>query len=162
MAQPLLRLKIRLGDESRVLGTCFDALLALAPTSESVALVLESDRSKSDVVRAEALASLASSSLPEALGAVTEIYPTLADAQLRRVLLTALGGSPTEAAHDFLCHVLGQAPLQEATWALEALKPKLHDDAIRERVWEHLKARQDELLHKYQEYTLSAKGESTS
>ena len=42
VAQPLLRLKIRLGDESRVLGACFDALLALAPTSESVALASSS------------------------------------------------------------------------------------------------------------------------
>ena len=160
VAQPLLRLKIRLGDEPRVLGTCFDALLALAPTPENVALVLASTHSKSDVVQAEALASLASSSLPEAVDAVTRTYPTLTDTQLRRVLLTALGGSPTEAALEFLCYMLEQAPLQEATWALQSLKPKLHDDATRRRILEHLKARQDdELLHEYQQslYALSEK-----
>ena len=152
LTYPLLRLKIRTGDtEPRVLGTCFDALLVLEPNNEMVDLILEYTRSDNDVLQAEALASLASSSIPVAVNAVTEVYPTLTDTQLRRVLLTALGGSAAQEALDFLCATLEMADLQEASWALEALKPKLHDEDLECRVFEQLKARQDdELLRVYQ------------
>lgn len=152
LTYPLLRLKIRMGDvEPRVLGTCFDALLVLEPNRETVDLILEYTHSANDVIQAEALASLASSSVPEGVRKITERYPSLTDTQLKRVLLTSLGGSPTEEAVSFLCDVLKTASSQEATWALEALKPKLHDDDLERRVLEYLQARaDDDLLQSYQ------------
>ena len=129
LTYPLLRLKIRMGDaEPRVLGTCFDALLVLAPNSETVDLILEYTHSDNDVIQAEALASLASSSVPEGVVKIAERYPSLTDPQLKRVLLTSLGGSPTGEAVDFLYELFKTAALPEATWALEALKPRLDDE----------------------------------
>lgn len=152
LTYPLLRLKIRLGDvEPRVLGTCFDALLVLVPNRESVDLILEYTHSDDDVLQAEALASLASAALPEAIQAVMANYPTLSDAQLQRVVLTALGGSPTEEAVEFLLTTLQSPEEREAQWALEALKPKLRDEALQARVLEHLQVRpSDDLLRSYQ------------
>lgn len=156
LTQPLLRLKIRTGDtDSRVVGTCFDALLVVAPTEETVDLVLEYTHSK-DALQAEALAALASSAVPEAVTAVTESYPTLGDAQVKRVVLTSLSASPTEQAFDFLCHLLGFAPLPEATWALDALKPQLYGDRA-EAVADRVQVRQDdELLRRLQRFLTEA------
>lgn len=152
LTYPLLRLKIRIGDvEPRVLGTCFDALLVLEPNSETVDLILEYTHSGDDVLQAEALASLASSSVPEAIENVVNLYASFDDTQLQRVILTSLGGSSTNEAVDFLCATLSNAPQQEATWALEALKPKLHDEALKDRVLEALKQRpNDDMLRRFQ------------
>jgi hypothetical protein len=133
LAAPLLRLKIRLGDtDTRVLGNCFDALLSLAPTQESVTLI-HGYAAKKEALQAEALASLASSSLPEAIELVSRDYATILDPQLRRILLTSLSLSATQEALSFLLEQVQQA-LPEALWAFEALKPKLHDDEVRQRV----------------------------
>lgn len=169
LVAPLLRLKIRSGDaEPRVLGVCFDTLLVISPDSETVHLVLEyatpkefsleqlrsrkSSDSQGDVVRSEAIASLASSSLAEAVNAVTKLYPTL-DAQLKRVLLTALGGSSATEAFNFLCQIVKEGSVNEAKWGLEALKSKLYDEDSRRKVEQHLGERKEaELLNLYQSW----------
>lgn len=160
LVSPLLRLKIRLGDaEPRVLGVCFDTLLVISPDRETVQLVLEyatpkpltkrfspKDFSPShDVMQSEAIASLASSGLAEAVNGATKLYTTL-DAQLRRVLLTALRGSSASEAFNFLCQIVKDAPVNEAKWGLEALKPKLHDEESRSLIEKYLKERSDEDL----------------
>jgi hypothetical protein len=162
LVSPLLRLKIRSGDvEPRVLGVCFDTLLVISPDSETVQLVQEYALPKQitqrlsrnhDVVQAEAIASLASSSLAEAVHTVTKLYPTLSDMQLRRVLITALGGSSATEAFNFLCHVIKEAPANEAKWGLEALRPKLYDTDSRTIIEQHLAERtSQELLSFYQQ-----------
>ena len=155
LVSPLLRLKIRSSDtEPRVLGVCFDTLLIINPDSETVNLVLEYATPKPltqrfsrsyDVVQAEAIASLASSGLAEAVKAVTKLYPTL-DGQLRRVLLTALGGSSATEAFNFLCSIVKEAPVNEAKWGLEALRPRL-DSEGKERLETILNERKDGELH---------------
>ena len=154
LAYPLLRLKIRSGDaEPRVLGTCFDALLVVEPSNESVDLLLEYTHTNNDVLQAEALASLASSALPEAIRAVTASYQMLSDVQLQRVVLTALGGSPTEEALEVLLHTLETASEREAIWALEALEPKLHSEDMKAQVLKSIEKRQDsKLLTRYQSF----------
>jgi hypothetical protein len=169
LVAPLLRLKIRSGDvEPRVLGVCFDTLLVISPNSDTVALVLEytapkefsverlrsrkSPNSPSEVVQSEAVASLASSSLAEAIHAVTKLYPTL-DAQLRRVLLTALGGSSASEAFNFLCQVVKEKDVSEAKWGLEALRSKLYDADSRMVIETYLAERKDaELLKLYKSW----------
>jgi hypothetical protein len=161
LVSPLLRLKIRSGDvEPRVLGVCFDTLLIINPESETVQLVLGYATPKSitkrfspkdfspsnDVVQAEAIASLASSSLAEAIHAVSNLYPALSDTQLRRVLLTALGGSSATEAFNFLCSIVKEAPVNEAKWGLEALKSKLHDEENRTQIEDYLNERNDAAL----------------
>ena len=90
----------------------------------------------------------------EAVDAVLGLYPTLTDTQVQRVVLTALGASPTREAFDFLCGVLRAAPLPEATWALDALAPKLYGDAA-EVVKQCLRTRQnDDLLQRFQRLQL--------
>jgi hypothetical protein len=144
LVRPLLRLKIRMGDvEPRVLGACFDSLLILDSSSETVALILEYTRSQNEVLQSEALASLASSSLAEAITAVTHIYPTLKDIQVQRILLTSLGISSTQEAFSFLCNILGKGDTQEARWALEALKSKLHDEESKAQITKELTQRND-------------------
>jgi hypothetical protein len=163
LVSPLLRLKIRLGDvEPRVLGVCFDTLLIISSDSETVQLVLEYATPKPvtkrfspshDVVQSEAIASLASSGLAEAVNAVTKLYKTLSDAQLKRVLLTALGASSASEAFNFLCQIVRDAPVNEARWGLEALKPRL-DDEGKTTLEAFLKDRKDsELLRLYQNWT---------
>jgi hypothetical protein len=102
------------------------------------------------VVQAEAIASLASSSFAEAIHAVTKLYATLTDMQLRRVLLTALGASSASEAFHFLCQIVKDAPFDEAKWGLEALKPKLHDEESRSQIERYLKERNNaDLLQIY-------------
>ena len=133
MATPLLRLKIHLGDtETRVLGTCFDTLLILMPSSDSIELVYSFTHS-TGALQAEALASLASSQLPDAVLLATTSFTHLVDSQLRRILLSSFGISPTEEAQSFLLEQLVE-PLPEASWALQALEAKFHDDALYEKV----------------------------
>lgn len=167
LVSPLLRLKIRSGDaEPRVLGVCFDTLLIISPDSETVNLVLEyatpkpltkrfspKDFSPShDVVQSEAIASLASSGLAEAINAVTKLYKILTDMQLRRVLLTALGGSSTSEAFNFLCQIVRDAPVNEAKWGLEALKPRLYDEGKTTLEAFLNERKDDELLGLYQSW----------
>jgi hypothetical protein len=170
LVAPLLRLRIRAGDvEPRVLGVCFDTLLVVSPDSETVQLVLEyaapkefsveqlrsrkSPNSHSDVLQSEAIASLASSSLAEAIHTVTKLYPTL-DAQLRRVLLTALGGSSASEAFNFLCQVVREKDVSEAKRGLEALKSKLYDADSKAVIRQFLTERKDrELLDLYESWS---------
>ena len=149
LVRPLLRLKIRVGDvESRVLGVCFDSLLMLDSSLEAIALILEYAYSPNEVLRAEALASLASSSLNEAITTVTQIYPKLKDIQLRRILLTSLGVSSRPEAFIFLCERLREGDAQEAKWALEALKSKGHDEESKSQITKELRQRNDDALLK--------------
>ncbi len=168
LVSPLLRLKIRSGDaEPRVLGVCFDTLLVINSDSETVQLVqgyatpkplikrlsVRDLSASHDVIQSEAIASLASSSLAEAIHAVTKLYPALSDAQLRRVLLTALGGSSATEAFNFLCQIVKTAPVHEAKWGLEALKSKVYDSESKTMIEQHLAERKDkELLSFYQSW----------
>ncbi len=142
---PMLRLKIRIGDEdARVLGNCFDALLAKVPSQASVDLVSGFLFEEDEILAAEAMASLASSSLPEAIQKVTSNYDEFEDEQLQRILLTSLGASPAQEAVEFLYLCL-EKDLPDAKWALTALEPKLHNDEIREKVNTILDRRDDDL-----------------
>ena len=142
---PMLRLKIRVGDEEpRVLGNCFDTLLAKVPSEASVGLVHDFVFEEDEILAAEAMASLASSSLPEAIHKVTSNYDTFEDEQLKRILLTSLGASPAQEAVEFLYLCL-QKDLPDARWALAALEPKLHNEEIKQRVSEILDQRDDNL-----------------
>ncbi len=146
MAAPLLRLKIHLGDaDSRVLGNCFDSLLSLMPNQESIKLI-HSYTLNNDALQAEAVAALASSSLSEAVSLVLADYDTFIDLQLKRIVLTSLSLSTTAEALDFLLNKLSDS-LSEASIALEALKPKLHDLALKAEVARRLSQRKDELAN---------------
>jgi len=142
---PMLRLKIRMGDEdARVLGNCFDALLAKVPSQSSVDLIDSFLFEEDAILAAEAMASLASSAFSEAIAKVTETYDEFEDEQLRRILLTSLGASPTQEALDFLYLQL-QKDLPDARWALSAVEPKLHNEEIKQSVLELLDLRNDNL-----------------
>jgi hypothetical protein len=136
LVQPLLRLKIRLGDaDPRVMGSCFDALLALVPDEESVDIVAGFAASDDQVLESEALAALASSTIPKAIALVREHYAKVVDSQLKRIIITSLGASTSSEAIDFLCEILGQQN-ETSGWAFEALKAKLVDDEILARARE--------------------------
>ncbi|UCH24533.1 MAG: hypothetical protein JSV66_11310 [Trueperaceae bacterium] len=149
LVAPLLRLKIRLGDaDSRVIGICFDSLLAVKPDNDSVALVRSYSEGGSEPLRAEALGALARSNHDAAAAAAVSMYQDLNDDQLRRIVVTAMGASHSVTAQAFLLERLS-APLHEAEWALEALLPKLQAGPDLDRVELALRERDDVLLARF-------------
>lgn len=137
---PLLRLKVRLGDsETRVMGVCFDTLLFLEPNSETLSLVEEYAASTDMRLQAEALVSLAGSDFDAAVCCAIQAYKDLTDNQLKRVMLSGFGLSRVPAALDFLWDTLSSSE-PESEWALEALKPKMFDATIKQRVQSILNA----------------------
>jgi hypothetical protein len=149
LVAPLLRLKIKVGDaDSRVIGTCFDSLLAVKPDDDSVALVQNYCNKGSQPLWAEALGALVSCNLDSAVASVVDLYEELNDEQLRRIVVTAAGTSSTGLARSFLLARLSE-PLPEAEWALEALMPKLRPGPELEGVETVLKARDDALLARF-------------
>jgi hypothetical protein len=147
LVRHLLRLKIRVGDaEPRVLGACFDSLLLLDSSNEAINLVLEYTTSEREVLQSEALASLASSSLPEAITEVTTLYPALSDLQVKRIVLTSLGISSTREAFDFLYDRLTKGDAHEVKWALTALTSKRHDEERKSLIANEVTKRNDDVL----------------
>ncbi len=145
---PLLRLKLKLGDsETRVMGACCDALLSLSPSAETLTLIEEFSKSSSSALQAEALAALAGSSLPEAIKLAIKRYSDLFDEQLRRIVITAMSTSATLEADTFLLSLLSEEQ-PESLWALNALKPKLHNAELQEEVRSVLRHQSDSDLLK--------------
>lgn len=156
LAAPLIRLKIRLGDEdTRVLGNCFDALLLLAPQADTAQLIHSFANASNTALEAEALASLASSSVSDAIHLVLERYEQQTDEQLKRILLTSLGVSTAQEATNFLLEKL-TTDTNEATWALESLKSKLHDEDLKKQVLLILEERSNSDLLSALEYWRSS------
>lgn len=140
-----LRLKVRLGEEDpRVLGACFDSLLALQ-RSDAVGFVAEYARTEKPEVRAEALTALAAADLEEAVNVAREAWSQLSDPRLKKTLLLAFGSSPVASAHAFLLEVLAEAPLPLAAQALEALRPRA-DAETRRAIGDKVEARGEERL----------------
>ena len=132
-AEPVLRLKALLGDEEpEVVSECFAALLHLA-REEALDFVAGFLDGPPLVAQAAALA-LGESRLEGAVGALTAVYGTCADPELRRTLLLAVAMTRREPAFDYLFQLVANARPGRAAEALAALAIHRHDEGLVERV----------------------------
>ena len=117
----LLRLKARLGDEEApVTGQVFDSLLKLE-RDRGIAFVSQFLQNGPPGIAGEAALALGISRLPGAVDVLRESYPS-ANADLRPVILRALGASRSETAIELLKTVARSGPPLDAAAAREALE----------------------------------------
>jgi HEAT repeat protein len=123
--EPVLRLKVFAGDqEPRVLGACFDALIALRALEFVAERLWEGDED----VRMEAAAALGGSRDDAAFAALKGCYEGCAERRMRKAVLIAMGASRNESALAYLIGMIEPG----ATGVIEALAPhRYHDDARR-------------------------------
>ena len=123
-----LRVKALVGDaELEVVGTCFDALLALSP-AESTSFVARFLKSEDQDVCLEAAAALSVCGEPEAFEIVKACFAK-ATPDLRATIVRSLSASRLTAAAEFLLLVIGEGAAEDAADAIAALaKSRFHDE----------------------------------
>jgi hypothetical protein len=147
---PLLRLRIKLGDEPAVLSEYLIALLKLAP-QPSVPLVknilytrkdppgLGIDR---DIAEAAVLA-LGETRIPAAFDLLQEWWMQVRDPELRQTGLLAIAMLRTDAALDFLLSLIADGRLPDAQASIKALSLYQSDQALWQRVQQSATIRND-------------------
>jgi HEAT repeat protein len=144
-AEPLLRYKIRVGDEEpQVAAECFRSLLAIAPSS-GIAVVAGYLGDRSEELAEQAALALGESRLPEAFPRLHEVAET-AMGSLRRVVLLAIAMLRSNESRDYLLERVAAADATIALQALDALAIYRHDAALRERVLDTAARRGDAAL----------------
>ena len=142
-ALPLLHLRILAGDaDPRVLGSCFEAALRLAPLSstEFVAPFLDSPATE---VAEEAALALGSSRCAEAVARLRDWCGRSVQAERRAAGLRALALSRREEAFDFLVERVREGTPAAAREALQALGVLRADTTLAARVREAAQAREE-------------------
>jgi HEAT repeat protein len=145
-AIPLLRFKVRVGDQdAAVTGDCLTSLMALAP-AESLSFVAEFLRARDEAVQEGAAFALAESRSPEALPILIDYWPRARRSSLEEVVLLAISMLRLPAALDFLVHVVSNEEQSSALTALSALRIHRHNDALKQRVAAAVAQRGDAVL----------------
>lgn len=133
-AEPLLRLKARLGDaEPEVTSEALTGLLAMAPQRSLTfvsAFLEDDDRS---IVEAAALA-LGESRLEEAVPMLVKRYESCYDERLQRTLLVSISMMRREPGLEYLLSMVSEGTPDRARRALVALAIHRGDETLRERV----------------------------
>lgn len=120
---PLLRLKIRLGDEdAEVIGECCSALLEL-DSAEGLPLVLELLHSRDADLRIRAALALGESRQNEAFSALCNCWKAERELSIRGLLLAAIGLLRSRESREFLVAVVGDKDGAAAADAVRALAP---------------------------------------
>lgn len=131
---PLLRLRLRMGDEDpRVVGECARALLGLAAggSLSLVAALLEVD---DDALFGEAALALGESRLPGACDALCRAWSQTFETDRRKVLLAALGALRREEGVAFLLRRVEEEAPDLACGAIEVLAAYAGGEVLRGRV----------------------------
>jgi HEAT repeat protein len=137
---PLLRLRVKLGDEPGVLSECFAALLRLDP-APSVPLVTSFlNHSNSQIGEMAALA-LGESRLPETLAILQTWWKGTSNADLRQTGLLAIAMLRLDDAINFLLNLIAEGNQPDAQAALVALRIYQDDPALSERIQQKLQSR---------------------
>lgn len=142
----LLRLKALLGDrEDEILGECLSALLALdpAPSVEFAAKFLDSH---SEVVSEQAALALGESRLPAAFEVLRQVWERGGASEQRRTLLVAIAMLRSDEAVEFLISRLSEESGPVAADALAGLTLYARDEAVRRRVEEIVRERNEPAL----------------
>ena len=131
---PLLRLRLRLGDEEpRVMGECCRGLLSLAPAA-SLLLVAELLDAEDEELFGEAALALGESRLPGACDALCGAWRITFGRERRRVLLAALAALRREEAVGFLLRRVEEEASDVACDAVEVLAAYAGEAELRARV----------------------------
>jgi hypothetical protein len=132
-AVPLLRFKVRVGDEEpEVIGDCLSALMEADP-KDSLEFVTEYLRGGPDAIREGAAFALAESRRPEALDVLKAEWPRAKGSDFEEALLLAISMTRLPAALEFLLGILATDAEAGAT-ALSALAIHRHNDSLKARV----------------------------
>jgi HEAT repeat protein len=128
-----LRMKVSMGDANlEVVGTCFDALLAIDPRESTPFVARFVTRADEDVA-IEAGSALAACGEPEALDAVRSCFEA-AEPRVREAIIQSLGASRLEAAAEFLMSIIEHGKRADRDAAARAITKSRFADAFRERV----------------------------
>jgi len=139
--EPVLRLKVHAGDdEPRVIGACFDSLIALRAIPFVAARLWDGD----DDVRMEAASALGGSRDDAAFTALKACYESCAERQMRKAVLLAMGASRNESALTYLIGLIEPG----ASNVIEALAPNRFHDDTRRRIEEAVNATGSETLRR--------------
>lgn len=145
-AELLIRQKALTGDaHPEVLGEAYSAILDLDQQG-AVAFVVEMLDRDDEPTQLEAAASLAQSRHQEAFDAIVGFWDRILTEEMRRTIVIALGGSPLEAAREFLLNLLKQDEIETAIWAVTALGASRHREGLRAMIAEIVDQRRDRRL----------------
>jgi hypothetical protein len=143
-AEALLRFKVRVGDaEPEVLGECFAGLLAIAP-EECLSLVADHMARANEGIRDFAALALGESRHPRALEQLRAAWDTdILNTEFRSVLIRAAALHRSEAAFEWLLHIIAEGSRKHADVAAEALGVYERNSKLIERVQAALAKRAD-------------------
>ena len=145
---PLLRLKIRIGDEAAdVMGECFAALLSLS-AKDAIPLIAGFLRSGDSDLCLEAAAALGESKEIEAFEALKGCWENHYDPSFKKSLLLSMGLSRQPAAVEFLLSLVQAAAPEIAADALAALAPCRFHAPTREKIETAVRQNANANLHK--------------
>lgn len=145
-AEPLLRLRVEVGDEEpEVIGECLAALLSVAPGS-ALPFVVERLDARDDAVAEAAALALGESRLDDALAPLQRTVERTVLGRRRGVLMLAVAMLRSEAAWSWLVERVAEGPRGEAEDALRALGTFAHDERLASRVREAVASRPDDAL----------------
>jgi len=131
---PVLRLKVRVGDErSEVVSECMAAMLVLDPSTSLPFVAGYLDAPGAEVREAAALA-LGQSRRPEALPLLRVWWERTSGRELRRTALLAIAMLKHDAAIAHLLSLVREGRGPDARDALAALGVYRHDEALVDRV----------------------------
>ena len=132
--EALLRLKVRAGDpEPQVVGACLQGLLS-ASFDRGFPFVLDAIKEADDGADRAALLAMGESRDERALSALREYSERAQDKEGRKSALLALSISRMPAAHEYLLHLVEEAPERRALEALAALESQRFDAVLIERL----------------------------
>ncbi len=151
MATPLLRLKLLLPEEhSETTRACLEALLA-AGGEELLPFVTQWLDPKDASRCTLAAPALAESGLPGAVEAVVACAGECRDSELFELLCLALAGAGPGPGLDFLlAEVTGDSGSRSEA-ALDALRPWMHQEQVRQELEQHFEGREDTLAERFRE-----------
>jgi hypothetical protein len=139
---PLLRLRVKVGDQPTVLSECFAAMLRLAPT-QSLPLVANFLNDADAQVCEMAAIALGESRLPETLPLLQGWWNRIRDAELRQTGLLAMAMLRLDESIEFLLSLIANGKKPDAQAALAALRIYQDDRDLNQRIQQQLNQRND-------------------
>lgn len=141
---PLLRLRVKVGDQPAVLSECFAAMLRLAPPQSLPLVAGFLNHADAQVCEMAAIA-LGESRLSEALPLLQGWWNHLRDAELRQTGLLAMAMLRSDESIEFLLALIAEGKKPDAQAALAALRIYQDDRDLGERIQQRLNQRTDSI-----------------
>ncbi len=141
---PLLRLRVKVGDQPAVLSECFAAMLRLAPT-QSLTLVASFLNAADAQVCEMAAIALGESRLPETLALLQSWWTHIRDVELRQTALLAMAMLRSDESIEFLLSLIAEGKKPDAQAALAALRIYQDDRDLSQRIQQQLNQRNDSI-----------------